>query len=380
MSTAYNADHQTPRIETRIIPSIPLPERVDPLHSSCRKLLHPDLLHHILVYLPLASLAPASRVSRLFSDSVGPVLYRSISYYPDRKGHTALEGLDDIAGDDSAHCSRKQDLMRYVRHLHLGYHHHEHPHAPTPTSDHLPHRSTPLSLSANLRTLHVAGERYCTRRSCPFLADARPKTVVVKKIDLFSGSPRWINPFRLPCAETTTRAVYLVQSPFFLKANKWQGLSLESQQAETSVFIFALREYEVEWRDTARRMSDRDAHAALVEHLASICLMARRRTEIVGLELVAPHLRPSEWLSSAYPEDVVASFEEVVHRRVKARWTEAGCPGDVEDLLDRCCFVSMREYAAKGCREEEVDKALLERWAGCWEQNVACSGIAHIRG
>jgi hypothetical protein len=201
----------------------------------------------------------------------------------------------------------------------------------------------------------------------------------VKKIDLFSGSPRWINPFQLPCADTTTRAVYLVQSPFFLKAHKWQGLSLESQQVETSVFIFALREYEVEWRDTARRMSDSDAHAALVEHLASICLMARRSTEIVGLELVAPHLRPSEWLSSAHPEDVVASFEEVVHRRVKGRWMDVGCPGDVKDVLDQCRFVSMREYAASGCREEEVDKALLERWAGCWEQNVACSGLERIR-
>jgi hypothetical protein len=201
----------------------------------------------------------------------------------------------------------------------------------------------------------------------------------VKKIDLFSGSPRWTNPFRLPCAETTSRAVYLVQSPFFLKAHKWQGLSLESQRVETSVFIFALREYEVEWRDTARRMSDADPHAALVEHLATICLVTRGRTEIVGLELVAPHLRPSEWLSSAYPEDVVASFELAVHGRVKGRWTDAGCPGEVEDVLERCRFLSMREYAASGCREEEVERVVLERWAGCWEQNVACSGIERIR-
>ena len=96
---------------------------------------------------------------------------------------------------------------------------------------------------------------------------------------------------------------------------------------------------------------------------------------LVGLELVAPHLRPSLWLSSAYPEDVVAGFEAAVSEKVRIRWNEDGRGGDVEEHLARCRLMSMREYSVKEAKDDEVKLELLDKWAGCWEHVVACSGV-----
>lgn len=379
----YEADHQ---LSTFVAAShTPNPtETIHPFPATSSQLLHPDLLRQILLHLPLTQLAQCMRVSKSFYSVTSPVLYRTISYFPDRKGPTPLDGMDAIvdrklAVDVEYDPLAKLAVLRYTKYLHMGYHHHNAPSlVPSSTSSIASSRLTgaPLHLPT-LEVLHVQGERYCTRRSCPHLVTAKPKSVVVVKIDLFSGSPRWANPFLLACAETADRAVYLVQSPFFFRRSKWQGLDTVSQGVKTSIFILALREYEVEWRDTARKMSDEDAHGALVWHLSSLCMMAQEGGEVVlvGLELVAAHLRPDIWLSSAHPEDVVASFEAVVSRRVRKRWGEEGRCGDVEEQLARCRFTSMGEYRRKEARRQEVKLELLDKWASCWEHAVAASGI-----
>jgi len=334
------------------------------------------------------------RVSQAFNYTAAPILYRTISYFPDRSGPTSLDGVDanpyDLGGPSFVPLSKKA-VLRYTKNLSIGYHHHGSSVSP-PAATCDSHVSTvpsallsssvkinPLPLP-NLDTLHVAGERFCTRRSCPYLSTATPKTVVVDKIDLFSGSPRWTSPFRLPCASTADRVVYLVQSPFFLRRDKWQGLAVESQRVRSSTFIFALREYETEWRDTATRMSDEDAHGALVWHLSTICLMGQgdEKVMMVGLEMVAPHLRPDMSLSSKCPKDVVLAFQAAVSRCVRRRWVDEGVDENVEARLQKCRFMTIREYAAREAREVEVKRELLDKWADCWEHVVASSGLERL--
>lgn len=168
-----------------------------------------------------------------------------------------------------------------------------------------------------------------------------------------------------------------------------QGLDAVSFGVERSTFIFALREYEVEWRDTARRMSDSDPHSALVGHLVTLllgCLVARsgvdgggRRSEVlfVGLELVAAHLRPKADLPSTRSEDLVQQFEDVVLESARQQWGISGLEGEMEfeEGLSRCRFMSTREYIAKEMKDDELDRDKLETWANCWEHAVASSGV-----
>lgn len=169
-----------------------------------------------------------------------------------------------------------------------------------------------------------------------------------------------------------------------------QGLDGVSCGVGSSTFIFALREYEVEWRDTARRMSDSDPHSALVGQLVTLLTdctgptthdepkgSGRGEVLVVGLELVASHLRPTLDIPSAYPEDLVSMFEEVIHQAAIRRWAESGIAevDDIEERLKRCRFMSMREYVAKELRDDELDRTKLDGWASCFEHVVASSGI-----
>ena len=157
-----------------------------------------------------------------------------------------------------------------------------------------------------------------------------------------------------------------------------QGLDDRSKTIRKQTFIFALREYESEWRDTARRMSDKDPDLVLVDHLAELCSSPVEEINIVGLELVAPHLRVVEELSSAYPEDIVSNFEYAVGAMVRGKWAERGSSmssgRSVEDQLKRCRFWTLREYAS-GALPVGLDRDLIDRWAASFEHVVASSGI-----
>ena len=420
------------------MPVLPIAPSMPPKHTKRQRelasaMLHPYVLHEVLVHLPPSNLAPLLRVNSDFYAAGSRVLYESISYFPDRRGPTALEGIQDeeedivepLTGFVRSRPNLKKAVLCHVKKLHIGYHHHNASATAATSSASSPTPSPSLSASSSatglispcglegcltpslatspsgyatphpllspssapvpipndpihmpgLQSLHISGERFCTHKQCPYLSTTTPSSITVVRIDLFSGSPRWKNPFQLPTPHTPSRAIYLCQSPFFLRKRSMQGLSPSTSRVPTSIFIFALRDHEVEWRDTARRMSDPDAHAALVHHLSTLAMAPSEKILVVGTELVACHLRPDPVLLSTRPEDICGAFFDAVADEVRGRWEEESMGGDVEEQLAKVSFMSLREYAAKEHREAEVSRKTIDQWSNCFEQVVASSGL-----